>query len=97
VTIYHKITDPKYLIATTGEHAQIVNAATKVPIPDDEPIFIIRGKDANAVSTLLRYSSACGNHEHICAVLNRIEAFCKFNIENPERMKEPDTDMSIFE
>lgn len=82
-----KTQDPKYDI----ENGKLVNATTGVPIPDDEPVFILRAKDVNASQTILNYARLCRNSDHKASVLYRFDQFCDFSSEHPERMKEPDT------
>lgn len=80
--------DPKYGI---NEQGQLCNVATGVPIPDDEPIFILRAKDMLAEQTLSWYLSTVATGEHRDAVRHRIEDFKQFRLANPEKMKAPDT------
>lgn len=74
---------------------QIVNRHTGVPIPSDEPIFILRAKDQRAVTALTAYYAAVTDPEHAKAVAARIEAFRAFAIAYEERMREPDTRPNI--
>jgi len=78
--------DPKYDI----EDGKLVNSSTRKPIPDDEPIFILRAKDKNAVDAIEHYKTLCNNSEHRRSVAVRVWDFCGFSSENPDRMKEPD-------
>lgn len=82
--------EPKYKIK-----GQIINRETGQPIPDDEPVFILRARDVTAVSTLTAYHKNAGDAgsppEHLLAVEKRIEQFKKFSEEHPDRMKKPDT------
>lgn len=82
-----KTQDPKYDI----EDGRLINAATGEPIPEDEPIFILRAKDRKALDTLAHYFRQCRNANHILAVSKRILHFVGFSKQYPERMKEPDT------
>jgi len=67
------------------------------PIPADEPLFIIRGRDILAIQTLRDYRAhAIGigaDAEHIVAVEGRIREFDRFKNTYPECMKKPDTDI----
>lgn len=81
--------EPKYTTAT--KDGRIVNRATGKPIPDDEPVFILRGQDFLAAAALQAYLNQIENHEHAAAVQKRIDAFEDFADENPARMKQPDT------
>jgi hypothetical protein len=82
--------EPKYKI-----RGQIINRESGSPIPDDEPIFILRARDVAAVRTLESYRSeaeAAGSPpDHLQAVQLRVEQFRKFSSEHPDRMKKPDT------
>jgi len=87
------INDPKYY----PMKGRIYNQQSDEVIPDDEPCFIIRARDKKALVTLKAYFLFCaeegGDPTHLKAISNRIEEFEKFEKENPERMKEPDTDL----
>jgi hypothetical protein len=81
--------EPKY---TTGTRdGRIVNRATGKPIPDDEPVFILRAKDVHASAALAAYLRELEEIEHRAAVQARIDAFDAFAAAHPERMKYPDT------
>lgn len=80
--------EPKY----NAEAGQLVNRASGKPIPSDEPVFILRAKDRNAVQAIMHYRSLClGNPEHYQAVDARVGDFLEFAANHPERMKYPDT------
>lgn len=80
--------EPKYTVA----NGRIVNRASGQPIPDDEPVFILRAKDREAVYALMDYRSRClGNADHYSAVDARVGDFLRFKEANPARMKAPDT------
>lgn len=82
--------EPKYTVGTRD--GRIVNRATGKPIPDDEPVFILRAKDVHAKAALEAYLEAVFNDvEHSDAVHDRINAFDAFATAHPERMKAPDT------
>lgn len=80
--------EPKY-DAIAG---QLVNRATREPIPNDEPVFVLRAKDVNAVYAIMHYRSLClGNPDHYAAVDARVGDFLRFKEQHPDRMKKPDT------
>lgn len=81
--------EPKYTTATVS--GRLTNRATGKPIPDDEPVFILRAKDVNALHALRGYVLMLEDDAHITAVHQRIEAFEAFAAAHPERMKQPDT------
>lgn len=74
---------------TTGPAGRIVNRETRKPVPDDEPIFVLRGKDRHAVDTLMAYRAMCVGDRHRANVAGRIEAFQQFAEAHAERMGEP--------
>ena len=80
--------DPKYGINDDGV---ICNIATGVPIPNDEPIFILRGKDVLAEQAVAYYLTMVATGEHKQAIEHRIQDFKVFRLTHPERMKAPDT------
>jgi hypothetical protein len=75
---------------------KIVNRATGKPIPDDEPIIIIRAKDKNAVLTLQRYKRLCEDPLHKDVIQGRIDDFHAWQDKNMEKIKEPDSDKSCL-
>ena len=77
-------------LALTGAD-QLTVRATGKPIPDDEPVFVLRAQDVHAVNALLGYSVLLDNPEHRAAVEQRIKEFEAFRAAHPERMKFPDT------
>jgi len=79
--------DPKYGIELGG----ICNIETGVPIPLDEPVFILRAKDILAEQTLQFYESMVAAREHAEAVHVRVNEFRNFRHEHPDRMKAPTT------
>lgn len=85
--------EPKYKI----ENGKLVNRQSGEAIPEDEPIFILRGCDVFARTTLRRYLALIpwgddeSNEEHRRAVTLRLLQFENFAAENPERIKTPDT------
>lgn len=82
-----KTQDPKYIIIDGA----LANAVTREFIPDDEPVFIMRGQDARAAEGIRKYGELCANSGHQLAVVNRESDFIQFANDNPDRMKEPDT------
>lgn len=81
--------EPKYTTATaTG---RLTVRATGKPIPDDEPVFVLRAQDVHALAALREYQRVLDNPAHAAAVDARVEAFERFAEAHPERMKFPDT------
>jgi len=89
--------DPKYCIEVnftdgmTDVKARLVNIATGDPIPEDEPVFMLRAKDVFAEQTIAYYLTLASQREHKAAIVERIGDFTEFRINNPDRMKAPDT------
>ena len=85
----HKTQDPKFYI----ENDRLVGQSG--PVPEDEPLFILRARDFFAASTLKSYldtlQRSSGDYEHCAAVCLRIRDFLKFQHEHGDRMKNPDT------
>lgn len=81
--------EPKY--TTSSKDGRICNRATGKPIPDDEPVFILRAKDFHSTTALAAYLDGLTDIEHRAAVQERIDAFDAFAAAHPERMKFPDT------
>lgn len=82
--------EPKYTVS--AKDGRIVNRATGKPIPDSEPIFILRAKDVHATAALGAYLAQLTDIEHAAAVQERIDAFDAFAQSHPEqRMTQPDT------
>jgi len=63
---------------------RIVNTSNGEPIPDDEPKFLVRGRDHLATWLLARFQTLCV--EDGCRL---IADFIRFRDEHPERMKQP--------
>lgn len=78
--------EPKY----TTDGNNLVNRVTGQAIPDDEPVFIFRGKDKRAQDALEHYRSIVSD-AHKKVVDSRIKDFYEFAEKYPERMKEPDS------
>ena len=70
----------------------LANASTREIIPEDEPIFILRGQDICALPTILQYAGFVNNEDQRRAANKCATAFHDFSANNPERMKMPDTD-----
>jgi len=81
--------EPKY----EARDGRIYNRASGEPIPDDEPVFVLRARDKHAIQALVAYSAAVvhGPFEHWDAVQDRVNDFSRFEQRHPERMKSPDT------
>lgn len=62
-------------------------------IPEDEPVFLLRGRDRLALLTLLKYKGLCAGDGCTDYQMDGIEealnSFTQFAIKYPERMKQP--------
>lgn len=67
--------------------------ANGVPVPPEEPIFIIRGRDKRALPLLKAYYEMCRvagcNSWLLGGVGKAIDAFRSFSKDHSDRMKEP--------
>ena len=61
------------------------------PVPDDEPVFIIRAKDVISVAVLEFYRGMCSDTNHADVVDGRVEQFRDWQQSNPDLVKIPDT------
>ncbi len=85
----NKMHERKY---TINEDGKLVRRVDGVPVPDDEPLFILRAQDKNTLPVLLAYHIICQDLSHKANVVKSIKDFQTFQNKHPERMKEPDTD-----
>lgn len=100
----YEFQDPKYQIevvsvqkpgaaeGTTHTIARLVNRASGKPIPEDEPVFILRGQDRLAEHAIESYCELCVGSvpDTWKAVFARREEFTAFAGNHPGRMKWPD-------
>lgn len=97
------IQEPKYDVDQNGH---LYNRETGIEIPEDEPIFILRARDIFAIDALRKYAAFAGafvplhmlsdaEKEHRRCVLARVNQFREFSRKHPERMKKPDTQLSL--
>src|SRR5712671_167537 len=82
--------EPKY--AAVG--GKLVNRQSNEPIPDDEPVFILRARDVHAAPTLIHYAANVTDREHREAAKTRAAQFSNWATLHPDRMKEPDSQMN---
>ena len=80
--------DPKYGIANN----RLFNVKSHKPIPEDEPIFILRGQDVLAVDALFSYrDEILFEDPHRAVVHERVDDFLVFARDHSDRMKQPDS------
>ncbi|KKM86729.1 hypothetical protein LCGC14_1276030 [marine sediment metagenome] len=71
------------------ENGLLVKRESGIPLPDDEPFFMLRAQDAKALPVLLAYQAIVNTMEMKKAVGVCVEDFRKFAEMNPEKMAEP--------
>jgi len=74
----------------TIEDNQLVKKDNQVPVPNDEPVFILRAKDRKALPALLAYLMILDRLDQRESVTLCINDFRKFQEENPDKMHEPE-------
>jgi hypothetical protein len=72
------------------EGNQIININTDIAIPADEPVFILRAKDVNALATISDYYKYCNVAIHAIAVKKLYQKFLEWKNTNLNKIKEPD-------
>lgn len=64
------------------------------PFIEDEPVFLLRGRDVVAVATVRHYAQTCERHgspkAHVESVLEAADAMAAWQKENPDVVKLPD-------
>jgi hypothetical protein len=72
---------------------KIVNLVSGEVIPEDEPLFLFRGRDPFAMRALVLYLAECGaggcNDLHQAGITQALQKFGTFAREHSERMKQP--------
>ncbi len=75
------------------EGEQLIKTSNGEPVPENEPLFILRGRDRLALATIERYYELCGadgrTDFQLDAVLVAHSKFKDFIKAHPERMKQP--------
>lgn len=71
-----------------------VDTGDRTPIGDDEPVFVLRARDAMAIPVLDAYAQLCSAHgspsEHLQSVLQTHNAFRDWQDAHPGDVKQPD-------
>lgn len=68
---------------------RLVKRSNQVPIPEDEPLFVLRAKDRKALPVLVAYNMIVDNLTQKEAVKRSIDDFRDFQEKNPDKMNEP--------
>lgn len=75
------------------EGEQLIKTSNGQPVPEDEPLFILRGRDAQAFATIVHYRDLCESQgtpkQRVTDLDAVIEKFLRFRNANRERMKTP--------
>lgn len=101
----NKYQEPKYKIEvkhSTSENCmgenvsgidsvRLVNRQSGIPIPEDEPLFLIRAKDAFAMTALMAYLRALPPGPHKDAVSIRCAQFSNWQALHSTRLAPPTT------
>ena len=66
-----------------------MNRQSRETIPSDEPVFLLRARDAKSVLALALYASLCEDAQHSCAVSERVADFLLWQSLNRKSVKEP--------
>ncbi len=85
----------KYTLAIIDGEPRIVNKKTGVPIPVDEPVFLLRGKDSVSLGIVRFYRLSLeekidSSSDLALGVDNMIESFAGYRKANPQLVKLPD-------
>lgn len=80
--------EPKY--TTSRVDGRIINRATGAPIPDDEPVFIIRAQDGFAGNALAAYKACFADDADKEKVYTVIRRFHAWQFHNRNKVKKPD-------
>ena len=73
----------------TIEEGRLCKKSNLVPVPEDEPVFILRAKDRKALATILAYCMVLDSLEQREAVMKVVEDFRRFQVDHPNEMHEP--------
>lgn len=68
---------------------KLVNTVTGEEIPKDEPVFILRAKDAHALTVLMQYSARCTEEQQRTDMAELMGSFVKWRMKHDNKVKEP--------
>lgn len=93
----HYIDDEGRLRKAAWPYYKRQESQTDEEIPEDEPLFLFRARDALAMTTLIEYQHLCYDAgcapAHVQGITDAIDDFARFKRDHPERMKEPGSSM----
>ena len=69
---------------------RLVKRDGEIPVPENEPLFILRAKDRKALPALLAYHMILDNLSQMESVKKSIDDFREFQEKNPDLMGEPE-------
>jgi hypothetical protein len=79
--------------STTRTDFEIANLVSGEIIPKEEPLFLLRARDRNAIALLLAYRDLAAddgcNELHLAGIEQLLKKFSDFAKQYPERMKQP--------
>lgn len=90
--------DSKFATTNQGELVKVdANQRDCELVPEDEPLFLWRGRDVLAFTSLQKYLALAIEHGctdfHIHGITSVLKRFGEFREEHPERMKSPGSSM----
>jgi hypothetical protein len=72
---------------------KIFNTVSGEEIPEDEPLFLLRARDNNALFAITAYLNECEevgcNDLHLAGIAKIRQRFMDFAVNHPSRMKQP--------
>lgn len=69
---------------------KLVKRDKEIPVPEDEPLFILRAKDRKALPAILAYHMILDRLDQKEAVTKCVNDFREFQEKHPELMSEPE-------
>lgn len=85
--------DGKFSMKYGTSGGRIINTVSGEEIPEDEPLFLLRARDNNAIALLHSYLNICKkrgcNDLHLAGIQQVLDKFQAFATNHPERMKQP--------
>lgn len=79
---------PKYEV----QSGRIHNLLTGRPVPEDEPVLILRARDINAIEAMLFYNAQCKDRSQGSSVNHAVREFKAWQAMEYEQVKAPDSE-----
>jgi len=70
---------------------RVYNLQSGREVPEDEPLYLFRGKDRHLPDVLQKYADRCENEEHARTVMATRNEVMRWQGDNWDSVKEPDT------